>query len=288
MQPIRRISCFYPDGNTPIVARTSATFSHALHVHADLSWECCYMARGSATIDVGGRAWQMTTGSALVTPPEQPHGLAACSGRRMVAMFRQPVLENTPAEVRAEAISMQRAQASRMPTLIQVPPPRQPVVEGAFELLRQESLSNQSMKTSMCTVILSRLLLELLRSQPGPPSATEPAVNSAATRTVEQFCDELRTHLDYPWTLTDMTRRSGYSARQLHRLFRVVTALSPHQWLREERLRRACQLLAQTDDSVTAIGLDAGFGSRSQFHRVFRESTGVSPQHYREMMGSRH
>ena len=84
-----------------------------------------------------------------------------------------------------------------------------------------------------------------------------------------------------PWTLAELVKRSGYSSTQLGVLFRRATGLSPCQWVSQERIHRACHLLAHSDDTALQVGVDVGFGTRSQFHRVFRKITGTTPERYR-------
>lgn len=50
---------------------------------------------------------------------------------------------------------------------------------------------------------------------------------------------------------------------------------------RRSRLRRAAQLLAQPERSITEVALDCGFGDLSNFVRTFRRATGVTPGAFR-------
>jgi AraC-like DNA-binding protein len=53
------------------------------------------------------------------------------------------------------------------------------------------------------------------------------------------------------------------------------------------RVKRCCERLAQTSESVTSIGISAGFGSSQYFSRVFRKYVGVTPTAYRQLFGAR-
>jgi len=66
-------------------------------------------------------------------------------------------------------------------------------------------------------------------------------------------------------------------------LFRAVKGATPWRWLSEQRVRRGKELLSGSDRGVAEVALEVGFGSRSQFHRVFREITGMTPGRYREI-----
>lgn len=88
-------------------------------------------------------------------------------------------------------------------------------------------------------------------------------------------------HLDRPITLDELARTCAMSKRTFTRRFREETALSPMQWLGEQRILRARELLETSDLTVDRIATQAGFGSGAAFRQLFRASLGVSPQTYR-------
>jgi transcriptional regulator GlxA family with amidase domain len=89
--------------------------------------------------------------------------------------------------------------------------------------------------------------------------------------------DNLDTHL----TLADIAKHASMSTRSLSRHFRHQTGTTPLQWLSRQRVRRAQQLLEETDRSVEQIGELVGFTSPTAFRECFRQTVGVSPRDYR-------
>jgi transcriptional regulator GlxA family with amidase domain len=89
--------------------------------------------------------------------------------------------------------------------------------------------------------------------------------------------DNLHTHL----TLADIAARASMSTRSLSRHFRHQTGTTPLQWLSRQRVRRAQQLLEETDRSVEQVGEQVGFTSPTAFRECFRQIVGVSPRDYR-------
>ena len=51
---------------------------------------------------------------------------------------------------------------------------------------------------------------------------------------------------------------------------------------REARIKRACQLLQQTDKNIAEVAYACGFTDPKYFSRSFKQSTGLSPTEYRE------
>jgi AraC-like DNA-binding protein len=68
----------------------------------------------------------------------------------------------------------------------------------------------------------------------------------------------------------------GVSQRQLHRLFMMHLGCSPREWLREERMRCALQLLRESN-TVKEVAYRLGFLQASQFCRDFRLRFGHPP-----------
>ena len=71
------------------------------------------------------------------------------------------------------------------------------------------------------------------------------------------------------------------SRRTFTRKFREETGISSMQWLVEQRVQRACELLEGSDRAVDRIAADAGFGTSAAMRLHFRQTLGVSPQQYR-------
>jgi AraC-like DNA-binding protein len=84
-------------------------------------------------------------------------------------------------------------------------------------------------------------------------------------------------------TVTDIASRQGVTPRYVQMLFEAEgTTFS--EYTREKRLARAHRMLndpALSDQTISAIALDAGFGNLSYFNRVFRRSYGVTPSDVR-------
>lgn len=58
-------------------------------------------------------------------------------------------------------------------------------------------------------------------------------------------------------------------------------------YLQAERIGRAKQLLATTNESITTVGEQAGYNTTAYFIKVFREETGQTPGEYRKTVRKR-
>ncbi|HEX5324568.1 MAG TPA: helix-turn-helix domain-containing protein [Capsulimonadaceae bacterium] len=84
-------------------------------------------------------------------------------------------------------------------------------------------------------------------------------------------------------SIPQIARQVGLSQPHLSRLFRAQTGLSLIEFRNRVRVERFRRLYGKGNRiSMLRAALDSGFGSYPQFHRIFREVVGVSPQeHYR-------
>jgi transcriptional regulator GlxA family with amidase domain len=95
--------------------------------------------------------------------------------------------------------------------------------------------------------------------------------------------DWIQLHLDQPLTVEALAARVAMSPRSFARWFKTATGTTPHQWLLQQRLRRAEELLETTDLPVERVALRAGFGSADTLRHHFVRLRRVTPMAYRLM-----
>ena len=79
----------------------------------------------------------------------------------------------------------------------------------------------------------------------------------------------------------DMASAAATSRSGLQRKLKQAMGITPQDLLREARIKKACQLLRQTDKNVAEIAYACGFSDPKYFSRNFRQSTGQSPTEYK-------
>jgi len=78
-----------------------------------------------------------------------------------------------------------------------------------------------------------------------------------------------------------LARQHHMSSRTFARRFRAETGTTPHQWVTQQRVRAAEELLELTDHPVEWIAGEVGFGNAGALRHHFTRVRGVSPQQYR-------
>jgi signal transduction histidine kinase/DNA-binding response OmpR family regulator/ligand-binding sensor domain-containing protein len=76
----------------------------------------------------------------------------------------------------------------------------------------------------------------------------------------------------------------AFSRRQLSRKFQSITGLSPSEFIRSVRLKRAAQLLKDSHYNISEISDMVGFGSVKYFNMNFKEEFGLTPTQYRTQL----
>ncbi len=84
----------------------------------------------------------------------------------------------------------------------------------------------------------------------------------------------------------ELTAASGLSPSRLSHLFREQVGLTPLQYLEQQRLGRACQLLDFTALSITVVAAEVGFDNPFYFTLRFKRFTGLSPRDYRKRVSA--
>lgn len=81
--------------------------------------------------------------------------------------------------------------------------------------------------------------------------------------------------------LPELAARFDVSADHLARKFRRHCGVSIQEWRRSLRLRRACELLVESEHSIDAIAQACGYSDRYYFSRVFSRRFHDGPASYR-------
>jgi AraC family transcriptional activator FtrA len=90
-----------------------------------------------------------------------------------------------------------------------------------------------------------------------------------------------RTRLDRPLTVRDLAGHASLSTRQLARRMHAELEVSPLDWLHQQRIARAQELLERTEASVEQVAASCGMGTAATLRRHFHRSVGVTPTAYR-------
>lgn len=108
-------------------------------------------------------------------------------------------------------------------------------------------------------------------------------VKGLSKRKLQQTIQYINQNLSEDLSLQTIATHIGFSQYYFCRLFKESTGLTPYQYIIQQRIERAKQLLVQDNHSIVDVALQVGFANQSHFCQRFRRITGVSPRTYRRL-----
>lgn len=107
------------------------------------------------------------------------------------------------------------------------------------------------------------------------------AADQVSIDRMDRVFQHLNSHLGEVIRLSDVARVVSLSEGAFSRFFRTHTGKTFPKFLNELRIGRACQLLIESDKSVTEVAYDAGFTNLANFNRQFLRQKKANPRTFR-------
>ena len=239
--------------------------------HAHRFFEAHLVIRGRAIVVAGKMRFDLPPGSLLLIPPTLEHLTLEASPTLQrwclclrIGAVRQALTPEEATSLLSKRSGIQCRQVARfeLDELSRV------LSDVADQQRRGESVTNAGVAYA-----LTRVTLAFRESEPsGEPATLHPAVTRALSL---MSGDGLLMSRD------DLATQCRVSTTHLSRLFVTELGQSMRDVRNRKRLDRFLQLMETGScDSLTDAALEAGFGSYSQFHRVFKRLTGRSPSEW--------
>lgn len=126
------------------------------------------------------------------------------------------------------------------------------------------------------------LLIRLARWNHSPSQGEEYTCHTGSNTIISSALDQINAEPEYPFKIKELARMCHISETHFRRVFSEYMKMSPVRYINYVRIRRACDELKRTNDSINAIAARTGFPSLSTFNRNFRQVTGLTPQQFRK------
>jgi AraC family transcriptional regulator len=98
---------------------------------------------------------------------------------------------------------------------------------------------------------------------------------------LRQALEYIDNHLSQNISLVEIARQIDMSQHYFCRSFKQSIGITPHQYLIQQRVERAKQLLIHSELTILDITDECGFANPSHFAKYFRQHTGISPRQFR-------
>lgn len=269
---------------------------HRLHRHHHREWEILCITGGHAELEAGGTTYRLQAGDLFITRPDEPHGGHPLAGHGFSncaigfdpARLLPPTGQGSDNDGFDGAVSEARACDDAFGLfgghVIRAGAEPERICQRILvELDTLDGRDGEARARRLCVAMVQALLMELMVvvTRAGLAAAPPPLPRR---RDLRELLAWIAGRLDEPPTLAGMAERIGLSPAHLVAVFRAELGRSPLEHVTELRIAAACERLARTEASVTAVAHGLGFCSSQYFSAVFRRRRGCTPSAWRRRL----
>lgn len=157
-----------------------------------------------------------------------------------------------------------------------------PVAQALLASLGSDLESDAPLEASYLEQAFGFLAARSARIAP----TTELQARTLGRRAIRAVADYVEAHLEGELSVADLAAVAGLSPDRFGRHFKSSTGRTPYQFVLERRVRRAEQLLSDTDLDLASIAARVGFSSHSHMTTTFKKTRGATPAALRAAAGA--
>ena len=114
------------------------------------------------------------------------------------------------------------------------------------------------------------------------PAPSQIAITSLDEKLIAQAIEYVEKNIDRSeLSVEELSRELGMSRVHLYKKLTAITGRSPVEFIRIIRLKRAAQMLRESQLNVSEIAYSVGFNNPKYFSRYFKDEFGVLPSDYK-------
>lgn len=233
--------------------------------------EICYLHRGRQTYQVGEDTFMLRGGEFFVTFPGEWHSTGPDPEARGVLYWLILELSPLPDAFLGQAGKTGGQLARQLGGLVRrhFPAPRS-TKNRLEQLLKLRGVSCSGLDTLSARAILLEFLLSVIRSSNRQLERENPSW-------LPKVLDYIGKSLADSPQVPDLAEVAGLSVSRFKIRFRELTGMAPAEYVLQQRIAAAQQLLADSGKSITEIAYELGFSSSQTFATAFRRITSLRP-----------
>ncbi len=218
---------------------------------------------------------QLGNGNVVIVPANVQHQVNWDRKNNFTLLFLEPA---HLARVAYESVNVERVElvpqfAMRDPLIYQIGLSLKTEIES-------DGLGSRLFVDSLTNALAVHLLRHYTVWQQTLPEYT----GGLPLHKLQQAIDYINDYLAQDLSLEAIANAVDMSQYYFARLFKQSMGIAPYQYLLQQRVERAKQLLVTTSLSIAQIAHQVGFSNQSQLTLQFRKFTGTTPLNYRRQL----
>ena len=235
-----------------------------------------YISRGEIAVSVGDRSYTVHEGEILILSRFEEHSIRVLSReyRRYTLLLSSDILMERGGKYLLSSVLVNRSEAFHH--VVSTGEERTDF-EAIFSLMAREYRDKREMYLEKLEFLLWQLLIMIYRRDPDLFTADV----SGSVATVQKIQAAFEANCSEQFSLSALSERYHISSSHLVRSFKRVTGYAPMEYLLVCRFSKAKAYLGTTDKPIREIVELCGFSDDSNFSRMFRARTGMTPTAFR-------
>ena len=107
-----------------------------------------------------------------------------------------------------------------------------------------------------------------------------PDFGNSRYQAVESAKTYIKENLSADLSLENVSEYAGFSPIHFHNMFKTISGKTLREYVEEQRIKKAMDMLVTTDYTLTEIAYECGFSSQSYFSYVFKRKMKSTPREY--------
>ena len=104
--------------------------------------------------------------------------------------------------------------------------------------------------------------------------------NGCAMAVIRSVAGYIKENLTEDLSLKKLSQFAGFSPIHFHNCFKASTGITLHEYVEEQRIKKAANMLITTDYTLAEIAYECGFSSHSYFSYAFKRKMNKTPREY--------
>jgi len=150
--------------------------------------------------------------------------------------------------------------------------------------LIKECMSSSITKDVLADLTLQELLIRIIQTQ--TLKSIEDNKKLESNSPISMVLEFIRNNIKENFNLKDLSDKAGMSTTSFYRFFKRELGMSPIEFILNEKIKIAKQLLKYPGIQINEVGFQSGFEDSNYFIRLFKKVEGITPKQYQQLNSS--